>query len=198
MGLEEYIHESLEKLQKLGIDALDAEENIVRQFRSMPADMVADMESEQIFGMLLGGLGFYPGTEQAASGMYAFDVEMPEIRWMYTGFLENIARISEGDLEITDIEEEISEEVLEAGTGTRTVRFCCNGKACEYEAREHYDWFDAGMLSYINQVIEEQNTGRSLYVTSDGGQECIVFYQTREWAEQFRQLLGLELERPGV
>lgn len=196
MGLEEIIHGSLEKLQKLGLDALDAEENIVKQFRSVPDEIMEDMDSEQIIGRLLGELHFYLGTEQTALGMYSFDVEMEEIKQMYTGFLENMARISGGDLKITGIEEEIAEEVLESGTGTQTVRFCCNGKTYEYEARTHYDWFDAGMLSFMNRVIEEQHTGRSLFVTGDGYQECIVFYRTQEWAEQFEHLLGVELERP--
>ena len=196
MELDAFIHESLEKLQKLGIDAMEAEENIVNQFHSMPDDIVRDMESEQIFGMILGGMGFYPGTERAASEIYAFDMEMPEIQQMYTVFLEGISRIVGEDLEFTDIEEEISEEELEAGTGTMTVRFCCNGKSYEYEARYNNDWFDAGMLAFLNQVIEEQDTGRSLYVTGDGYQECIVFYRTEEWAERYRQLLGMELDRP--
>ncbi|MBD5527544.1 MAG: hypothetical protein HDR02_03920 [Lachnospiraceae bacterium] len=198
MELEVFVHESLEKLQKLGIDALEAEENIVNQFHSMPQDMVGDMESEEIFGLMLGGIasGFYPGTEQAASKIYAFDMEVPDTLQMYTSFLEGISRIAEGELEITDIEEVISEEELEAGTGTQIVRFCCNGKAYEYEAEYYYDWFDARMLAFMNQVIAEQDTGRCLYVASDGYQECIVFYRTEEWAEQFRRELGVELDRP--
>lgn len=198
MELEVFIHESLEKLQKLGIDALEAQESIVKQFHSMPDDIVGDMESEQIFGMMLGGIasGFYPGTEQAASEIYSFDMEMPEIVQMYTDFLEGVSRITGGELAITDIEEEISEEELEAGTGTQTVRFCCNGKAYEFEAEFHNDWFDTRMLAFMNQVIAEQDTGRCLYVTGDGYQECIVFYRTEEWAEQFKREFGMELHRP--
>lgn len=198
MELEVFVHESLEKLQKLGIDALESEEKIVNQFHSMPQDMVGDMESKEIFGLMLGGIasGFYPGTELAASEIYSFDVEVSDTMQMYTDFLEGISRIAGGELVITDIEEEISEEELEAGTGTQTVRFCCNGKAYEYAAEYYYDWFDARMLAFMNQVIAEQDTGRSLYVTSDGYQECIVFYRTEEWAEQFRREFGMELDRP--
>lgn len=198
MELEVFVHESLEKLQKLGIDVLEAEESIVDQFHLMPADIVGDMGTEQLFGLMLGGIasGFYPGTEQAAAEIYSFDVEVPDILHMYTSFLETISRISGGDLEITDIEEEISEEDLKAGTGTQTVRFCCNGKAYEYAAESYYDWFDVRIFSFMNQVMAQQGTGRYLYVTSAGSQECILFYRTEEWAEQFRQEFGMELDRP--
>lgn len=141
------------------------------------------------------GAGFYRGTKQGVSWIYTFDVEMPEVVEMYTYFLREFSPVIEGDLKITDIEEEISEEELEAGEGTKTVRFCCNGKVYEYKAQHYDDWFDTGMLTFMNQVIEEQNTGRHLYVTSYGYQICIVIYQTEEWAERFRQLFDMELEQ---
>ena len=107
MGLEEIIHESLEKLQKLGLDALDAEECAYR--RCAPSESRGGhvafplpglsphplkVDSEQIIGRLLGELHFYLGTEQTALGMYSFDVEMEEIKQMYTGFLEPHFQIS--------------------------------------------------------------------------------------------------------
>lgn len=198
METETFVHESLLKLQELGIDALGAEEDIVKGFSAMPDEVLEAMEQEQLLGIMLSGIGagFYRGTEQGVSWIYAFDVEMPEIVEMYTYFLEEFSPMIEGDLEFTDIEEEISEEELEAGEGTKTVRFCCNGKAYEYKAQHYNDWFDTGMLTFLNQVIEEQNTGRHLYVTGDGYQECIVIYQTEEWAKRFRQLFDMELEQP--
>lgn len=196
--LKTYIHEILKKLQELGIDAIEAEEDIVNQLLIRPEEVLEAMEPEWILGTILSliGSGFFPGTEEAAKEIYAFDMEMPEIVQMYTDFFEGIVRIAGGDLEITDIEEEMSEEVLEAGEGTKTVRFCCNGKVYEYEAQHYYDWFDTGMLAFMNQVLEDQKTDSRLYVTGDGGQDCIVLYRTEEWAEQFRQLFSMGLERP--
>ena len=198
MEIELYVHECLEKLQELGIDALTTEKDIVNQFLFMPDEALEAMEPEWILGTILSaiGAGFYPGTEQAASKIYVFDLEVPDILRMYTSFLEGISQIAGGQLEITDIEEEASEEELEAGRGTQTVLFCCNGKAYEYKARLNYDWFDIGMLKFMNQVIGEQNTGNHLYVTSDGYQSCIILYQTEDWVERFQQLFGMKLDQP--
>lgn len=198
MEIELYVHECLKKLQKLGIEALEAEKAIVSQLLFIPDEVLEAMEPGQILGLMLSGIGsgFYPGTEAAAREIYVFDMEVPDILRMYTSFLEGVSQIAGGQLEITDIEEDASEEELEAGTGIQTVRFRCNGKAYEYKARLNYDWFDIRMLKFMNQVIEEQNTGRHLYVTSDGYQSCIVLYQTEDWAERYRQLLDAELDQP--
>lgn len=198
MEMNTFVHESLEKLQKLGIDTLEAEREIGNRFLFMPDEVLEAMEPEQILGMILSsiGAGFYPGTEQAVYELYVFDLEVSDVLRMYTVFLEGISRIARGGLEITDIEEEVSEETLEAGTGVQTVRFRCNGTAYEYNARFQHDWFDVGMLAFMNRVIEEQNTGSHLYVTSDGYQDCIVLYRTEEWAERFREMFGMELDQP--
>ncbi len=196
MEMSVYVHECLEKLRELGIDALAAEKDIAGMFLFLPDEVLEAMEPEQILGTMLGslGAGFYPGTEHLPSEIYVFDMEVQDILRMYTSFLEGVSRIAGGGLKITDIEETVSEEELKAGIGTQTVRFCCNGKAYEYKAQLHYDWFDAGMLTFMSRVIEEQDTGNHLYVTSDY-QNCIVLYRTQEWAERFRQLFGMELER---
>ncbi len=198
--LETFIHNSLENLQELGIDVTEAQEDITDQFLSMPEEILRGMDAnmEWTVGMLLSWIesGHFPGTEQAAGEIYSFDLEVPDIQQMYTSFLEGVVRISGGELEVTDIEEEISDEVLERGTGTEIVRFCCNGKDYTYKAKYQHDWFDTGMLTFMNKVLKEQDTGSYLYVTSDGFQECIVFYCTQEWAEQFHSLLGVKLERP--
>ena len=176
MELRAFIHENLEKLQKLGMDVLSEEESLMEGILCMPANMLEDMEPSQIFGMLLSS------------------VELPDPSQMCTEFLQGISGISGGELEITDIEEAYSEEVLEAGTGTWPVRFLCNQTAYQYEANIHYDWFDTGLLAFMGRVVEEQNTGRRLYAF-DGFQDCMIFYRTKEWAENFKELFHAELER---
>lgn len=199
MDVNAYVHESLEKLRKLGIDALAAEKEVAGSIVFQPEETLEAMEEEQILGMLLSniGAGFYQGTEQAAREIYTFDMEVPDILRMYTAFLEGVSRIAKGELAFTDVEEDVPEDVLESGRGNRTVRFRCNGKAYEYQARLDYDWFDVGILAFMNRVIGEQNLGSRLYVTSDGYQECVVLYRTEEWVQHFRELFGVELGQPG-
>lgn len=135
------------------------------------------MDGEQILGVLLNfiGVGIYDEKRQSvlprSDPPYFFDLEVFEIHHMYTNFLRELS-------------------------GILTIRFRCNGTAYAYDAKFYYDWFDPKILSFLNQVINQQNTGKSLYITSDGFQNCIVFYLTKEWAEKFQDLLGICLDRP--
>ena len=129
-----------------------------------------------------------PKSNYCVTGLYFYDNKVVE-------YARNLKPSARGELEITDIEEAYSEEVLEAGTGTWPVRFLCNQTAYQYEANIHYDWFDTGLLAFMGRVVEEQNTGRRLYAFSDGFQDCMIFYRTKEWAENFKELFHAELER---
>ncbi len=53
-----------------------------------------------------------------------------------------------------------------------------------------YDWFDAGITALLNQVLEEKRTGKYLFLCSDSWQNCIVFYETAEWARRFNETIG--------
>ncbi len=203
MNVKEYIHESLEKLRTLGIDVMEQEEILAQSVLRMPEDILADMDEEQILGLLfdsVGGLGSYDEEKQCYLPMtdqiYSFDMEVFEISQMYTNFLQELSRILQGELVFTDVEEDDCKVDQESGTGIQTIRFRCNGTAYEYNAKAYYDWFDPRMLIFMNQVIRQQNTGKSLYITSDGYQNCIIFYQTEEWARKFQELLGIHLDQP--
>lgn len=193
-----YIHDCLEKLKILGIDVMEQEAILTQSVLRMPEDMLKDMEDEQILGLLLNfiGVGVHDEENQRSDQLYSFDMEVFEIHHMYINFLKELSGILKGELVFTEVEEDDSKADMESGTGILTIRFRCNGTAYAYDAKFYYDWFDPKMLSFLNRVINQQNTGKSLYITSDGFQNCIVFYQTKEWAEKFQDLLGIRLDRP--
>lgn len=196
------VHESISKLKELGIDATSVEEQITESIASFPSEIYESMDREQINGMILTQIAWLlygdDITESATKPrqFFTFDVECMEPDSMYTIFLNSLSEIAGEDLVITDIKEDTSKVDYESGSGIQTVSFNCNGKSYQYDATSYYDWFDVGMLTFMNKVISEQNTGKSLYVTSDGYQECIVFYQTKDWAARFNKSLGLNLEQP--
>lgn len=200
MDIRAFIHDSLEKLKDLGIDATSMEQTLTDSVLRMPDDMLADMEKEQILGLLLDDMGMGVHDEEhdvsfcMSEQIYSFDMEVFDIEQIYTHFLEGLSMIVKEDFTFTDIEEDTGKVDFEAGTGIQTIHFCCNGKHCQYDAKVVDDWFDPGMLTYINQVIKEYNTGKCLYVASDGWQNCILFYQTEEWARRFQESLGIILE----
>ncbi|MDE6737908.1 MAG: hypothetical protein K2K07_02285 [Lachnospiraceae bacterium] len=199
--VEIMIHENITKLKELGIDATSVEEKISESLTSFPTEILESMEPEQVNGMILTYIStlLYDDTAAQPSEprqFFSFDVECMDPDHMYTIFLNSVSEIAGEDLAITDIEEDTSKVDYESGTGVQTVTFNCNGKSYQYDAVVYNDWFDVKMLTFMNKVISEQNTGKNLYVTSDGYQECIVFYQTKDWAKRFNKSLGLHLEQP--
>ena len=196
MEIKGFLQESLIKLQKLGIDVLPEEEKIGSGILSLPQEVLEAMEEEQILGMILSSAGYCLSQRKAVPAMYVFDLESQDILLAYKDFLEGVAGMAKGELVFTEIAQEAASEDLESGQGRQTVRFRCNGIACEYEARLDYDWFDTGIFAYVNQVLEEQRLENRLYVTGDGGQDCIVLYRPEAWAQRFYELFGVRLERP--
>ena len=62
----------------------------------------------------------------------------------------------------------------------------------------HYDWIDSDVLGILNALLIEGKSQKYFYVTGDNGQGAIVFFCTAEWAENFSEATGLELESCSV
>lgn len=77
-----------------------------------------------------------------------------------------------------------------------SLSFVCNGKSYEYTLRFQYDWFDTRILSHLNTILENEQLKKALYTGSDGWQNCIVFYNTDEWAKQFNKKMDLQIIKP--
>lgn len=202
MNVENLITASIEKLGTLGIDIpeeLDMLE-ITKGMLGMPEEVMEAMEECQLIGMLLShiGNGKYDYTDWSwmplSNQVYAFDMEVFNVSSMYTMFLQGIQAITGDDISITDISEDCSKVDFEKGCGTQTVRFQCNGKPYQYDAAVNYDWFDVGMLCFMDRVVREQNTGKYLFIASDGYQGCVLLYQTKEWSGKFQELMVFPLD----
>lgn len=196
------IHEQIAKLKEFGIDATAVEDKISASITSMPAEAVEAMDASQLSGMLLSNISWLlykdeeapPSTEPKQ--FFSFDVECMDLDNMYTIFVNSVAEIAGDDLVFTDITEDTSKVDYESGTGTQTISFVCNGKSYRYDATAYDDWFDVGMLTFMNDVISEQSRDKHLYVTSDGYQECIVFCRSEEWVARLKESTGIVLEQP--
>lgn len=188
------MYEDIASLKKLGIDATTLEDRLTKRLAEMPGEITASMNQQEIIGMIL--MEYDRETDNEAKMFFTFDMECMDLDHMYTNFLNSIAEIVGDDLIITNIIEDTSKVDYDSGSGTQTISFHCNGKSYQYAASVYNDWFDVGMLTFMNDVISEQDTGKNLYVTSDGYQECIVFYQTKEWSKSYRSSLDVELRQP--
>lgn len=202
MDIRNYIEESITKLDSLGINALDMKDEITSHLIDWPEDIRDSLSAEQVLGLILDDIGYSEYDIERnecisfPNNVYSFDVEVAYVDIMYTIFLNTIVALSNNEINITDIVEDTSNVNYEEGTGIQIVTFKLNEKEYKYEARVYYDWFDGGIISYVNQILQEQNSDKFLYVTGDGWQNCIVFYNTEEWAKKYNQAFPeLPIER---
>ena len=49
-------------------------------------------------------------------------------------------------------------------------------------------------VSYTHLVFAAEGNPKRLLATDDGGQGCILFYNTPEWGKELEELTGMELD----
>ena len=180
-----YLGHYIDTLRELGMDIQNSKEELLDMILGLPGDMLEEMLPECVVGTMFD----YMKSNQ----VFSFDTEAFNVGRMYADFLEKVAAISHGELTFTQIEEiqEAEETIdsygLECSMGICSLSFYCNGKPYSGLAEVYNDWFDTGVLPFINQVIQEQDTGKALYCTGDGAQNLIVFYVSDDWAERFNE-----------
>lgn len=197
--------EIAEILKELGIEGITDEivEEMDNNYAHMPVEVLMDMQEVEGLNKAASlltavGSGNYdydtwewtPGE----SNVYAFDMEVYNISQMYTFFLRGVSAIGEGELDFTNVKEDMSNVDQETGTGKRIITFEWKGSAYTLEAEENQDWFDFQVAQGLNEIIAAQGGSKKLYFASDGYQECIVFYCDKDWAKEFEGRTGLELE----
>lgn len=124
---------------------------------------------------------------------YWLDFEGWDIAADYIQILKGVAAMSDGELEFTDMKEDIYDVDWEKGTGTIDVTFKCNGNTYKFEANVMNDWIDADFIGYINEVLDDEGYTKNLYACYDGGQGNVLFYRDEAWADKFVNLTGIQL-----
>lgn len=195
-GQQKSYKEIAEVLRELGVEGITEEltDKLEEQSAAYPSEVELNKTA-----MLLSAVGhgnFNWETKEWSffnNGVYSFDMEVFDVESMYTTFLSAVSALGGDDLAFTDIQEDTTGVDWEEGTGTRTVSFSWKGNVCTLEAEAMNDWFDVKVLGKLNEIICSGQTGKQLFFTSDGYQELIVFYNSREWADAFREKTGLPL-----
>ncbi len=198
MIIQSYVHEFLKILSELGIDILDKEEkltNIVCEiYDKIDED---DFNKESFEHELLETIGCSIYNEETkicmpvTNKVFTQAMEV-EIKSMYTNFLNSVSLITEGDIEITDIEEDISKVDMETGNGIHSVRFKCDKKDYKFDGKSHYDWFDESIISFMNNIFDDKKSEKFLYTIQFGYYSDILFYNTEKWAEQFKEKTNIK------
>lgn len=186
------------KLKELGIGSFEEQmlQELQSKWEQVPEELKASM-NKTTWLLDAAGMGNYdyetwtytPSSED----VYAFDVEVFNEGAMYTDFLKGISAIGRGDLDFTEVEEDLENVDWEAGTGRRSITFLWKGERYSLEAEVMGDWFDLGVANQLNQIIMERQEGKRLYFGSDGYQNVYVFYRDADWADAFARAVGMEL-----
>lgn len=188
--------EIAETLRNLGISGIKDEliEKLEEQDKQRPTDIILD-KTATILTEVGSGEYNYETFDWTPTNktVYSFDMEVFNIEEMYTSFFRGISFIGDGEIEFTNVKEDLSREDIEAGTGTRIITFDLNGNTYTLEAENNNDWFDINIVKEINKIIMEQGKTKRLYITGDGYQECIVFYCDDNWAKSFQKNTGITL-----
>ncbi len=128
---------------------------------------------------------------------FAFDAEMFDIGGDYGTLLENVARISGGDIQIEDfrysMDEAEEEKWIDGEMATMQVEFALNGQACRFDAEQELDWLDCRIIDYVNEILRQSGSEKALWCMYDGGQGLVVFYDDAEWARMFERETGCAL-----
>lgn len=181
-----------------GITGLTEEKTrSAREFAASMGEYGGLTRAQSMLSLLFSaGMGQYDDAwswSPSSDTVYSFDAEVFDIGNMYGTFLTGISAIGQGKLAFTDVTEDMRDVNEEEGTGVRHVSFRLNGTAYTYDAREMQDWFDVGMLDFMNKALEAEGMPERLHFTSDGTQGVIVLFGTPQWARDFMEATGVKL-----
>ena len=194
------LQKAAEALEELGIEgAMETGARLAEEVRAEDLALFITGTSDAAL-WLLSDLGYGEWAEDTwawsptSDQAYYLDFEVFNLERMYTDTLAGISAIVGDDAVFADVAEDLSAVDCEADSGTQTITFTCSGTPCRYEAEFMGDWLDPGFLTYMGRVLDRLDTDKQLYTCYDGGQGCILLWQTPRWTEQLQKATGLQLE----
>ena len=116
IDLDALVKNFFPKIKEVGLAAKVDEASVVAALKKYPRDMLEDLGEEEIVVFMLAAVSFSD----------AFLTDFEGIG--YDEFLKEIQDISSGELSFSDVNNNVSEEILEKGIGTSEVSFKCNGE----------------------------------------------------------------------
>ncbi len=185
-------------LNSLGITELTFERanqhmaEVKEFYESLTPKIENEVELDYIDFLSSIGVGYYDydanNWTPTSKQVYSFDMEIFDISSMYTNFMKGVIAISDGEFEITALDEYMDEaDFVDDDTGFLTLLFKYNENSYTFKGRFHHDWIDLSIIDFMNDVFEKENNPKRLLFTLDHGQGCIIFYNTIEWAKQFAE-----------
>lgn len=117
-----------------------------------------------------------------------FDLEAIEDHGAYVYIMENISRITNGDLIFKDIQDYVDIE-----EGKAWVSFTCNGDNYKWDLKVEDDWTDGDVFDKVQALAQKYKTNGKFTFFNTGGQDFVLGYYTPEELEKIRKATGLDI-----
>ena len=193
------VREQAEILRELGLEVSEETVELYEAYIAEEPDLASYVEEWPFYELLMEAAAPERNSDtweinRYSDQAYWFDFEGWDISTDYLEILRGVEAISGGALSFTELEVDDSRVNWEYGTGRILIRFCLNGEPHKYTAKMEHDWIDPNFLTYLMKLTGQVQSGKRLYICSDMGQGCILFYRDSNWADRFMQKTGILLE----
>lgn len=120
---------------------------------------------------------------------WRFDTEAIEGSGSYIDIMENLRRISNGEINITNIEDVVDWENEKA-----SVSFEWNGNKYSWDLAFDDDWVDPLLFSQVVELTEKYNTKGRLTYFDTGGQDLVLGWADASQLKELNAKTGLEID----
>lgn len=117
-----------------------------------------------------------------------FDTEAIQNEGAYVDIIENLKRVSGGELNFKNIT-----DVVDWDNQSASVSFELNGDKYSWDLKFDNDWVDPNLFSKIVKLTEKYKTvGRFTYYNT-GGQDLVIGWSKPEKLDEIKSKTGLEI-----
>ena len=117
-----------------------------------------------------------------------FDTEAIEDHGSYVHIVDNISRITRGELMFENIEDYVGIE-----EGNAWVSFTCRGDNYKWDLAVNNDWVDENLFYKMQQLAVKYNTKGKFTFYDTRGQDFVLGFHTPEELERIRKTTSLEI-----
>lgn len=180
------VEEQLETLEALGFilnEGIDRTE-IFEMAKTFNAENAAPYE---ILYAVLGLLSEESGIP-FTNYCWDFDTEAIEDHGAYVDIVENISRITRGELRF-----ENTEDYVDIDEEKAWVSFTCRGDNYKWDLAVDNDWVDGRLFDNMQKLAVKYNTKGKFTYYNTGGQDFVLGFYTPAELEKIRTTTGLEI-----
>ncbi len=124
-----------------------------------------------------------------SNNIWYLDTECIEDTGDYVRIAERIKDLSNGHLEMTEINDVVDIENLEA-----SLSFKLDGKEYHWSLKVDDDWLDITIIYKFNELLKLKSPDKSISIFYLGGQDCLIGIFSKQQVKQLNTLKGIKFE----